>query len=252
MIYVMYPWVRGIDRFNELYYSIKSLRHLQFEYEVVIVGDDPGYSLNYHYVPHQCQWNGKSEEILRDAISKLQCFLKWMEEKQGKEFIRMYDDIYVLRDISYEEIKKVKIKYQLFDDSFMYKKLLNRSCSSLWWDQLKNTYNALKTCREEIWNTESHCPELFEAGMMDFVINQFGLPVKLLLTSTLYHNYWRLCQPENMVKTENVRAGCYGREGFKARDASTINQAVEGKYFLNHNDAGLTKPLENWIKKTYS
>jgi hypothetical protein len=252
MVVVYYPWVSGLDRFTEIHYSLRSLQmHAKFDYQVVIVGDDPCVKFDYIHLPHQRNWDGRHGENLRDAISKMKMFIEWAKNNNMHDFIRMYDDIYLLRDITLEEIKLVKVMEQLHDDTWIYKKEINRSCSLIWWYQLKKTYYALKHVRHQVWNTESHCPEFFEVAMMDFLLMQFRVGEQELLTSTLYYNYWRCVEAGKMVRASDVKAGFYGRSGFKALNTKTVVAAVEGKCFLNHNDQGLRDPLQNFIVRRF-
>jgi hypothetical protein len=145
----------------------------------------------------------------------------------------------------------VKVKDMMTDDYWMRKREINRSCSMTWWGQLRDTYNALKLCRPQVWNTESHCPEVFDVAKMDFVLFHFKCHERPLLTGTLYYNYWNEIQGGNVVKTLDVRAGFYGREGYKASSTHSVLKAVHGKWFLNHNDAGLKEPLINYIKRRF-
>jgi hypothetical protein len=240
VVEVMYPWVKGADRFEELKYSLRSLeKYACFPYRVVIVGDLPEWldESTVTYIPHE----QVSSDVLTDAISKMLTYLEKTPDESG--FIRMYDDIYFLRPATMEEIMKVKVNYEMHDDDE--RKKLNPHCCTKYWDFLMDTYRALKIVRPRVWNTESHCPEYFNKVKMSFVLSQFGLPERNLLSSTLYYNYWR--EAEDGIPCREVNVGFYGKNSV-AKDRKKIIDLCSDKFYLNHNDQGANPVLVSYVR----
>jgi hypothetical protein len=70
-----------------------------------------------------------------------------------------------------------------------------------------------------------------------------------LLTSTLYYNIFPF---ERMLcdrKTE--RALFYGKDGEYGMKSGETEKLLEGKYFLNHNDVGLSEELKGTIARLF-
>ena len=109
----------------------------------------------------------------------------------------------------------------------------------------------------EIYMTETHCPEVFEKGKMQNIMDLFDPAGYRLLTSSLYFNIYPF---DRILKDRKVeRALFYGVDNefsFKTNCTNSLrlrsgnnefHELVRGKYFLNHNDVGLDNGLKRFI-----
>lgn len=129
MIDVYYPYYQREAKWEELRFSLRSLeKHLKEDFRVWIVGDIPPW-INTDHVQHlehfRCE--GMKENTTYDAISKLLLFIKHPDT--GLNFIRMYDDIYLIADVTAEDIGIFKAMY---DHTRM-----DKAPQGVWWDQLR-------------------------------------------------------------------------------------------------------------------
>ena len=251
MIGVYYPYLEREGKWDELKYSLRSLeRFFDAEYEVWIVGDLPDWIKDVQYIAHQ-----KTERIVAsstfDAVSKLQLYLN--NDRTPEQFIRMYDDVYF---IGHRTVTDLELTRYLFTyDEFCHSDF--KSGSAVWREQVVRTLESVVRWRDgetgrkgEIYMTETHCPEVFEKEKMREVMERFDPAGFRLLTSSLYYNTFPF---EKKLKDRKVeRALFYGYENeFSLKPNYTncdeLHKLLRGKYFLNHNDAGLDDGLKGYI-----
>lgn len=242
MIDVYYPYFCNESKWEELRFSLRSIdKHLKEEYQVFIVGDCPEWVQNVHHIPHQRK-HDIEETCTYDAVSKLSLYLTRLGKRLTK-FIRMYDDIYLLQDVTLKELSTPRAMYDI--NGFP------KDGKSIWFDQLKRTMLVLQKEGFTTWNTETHLPEVFASEGMKYVIDRFKARENRLLTSTLYFNYF-YCNFKPIIEKRTHGAKFYGdsREWNYPPDAD-VAACCEGKLFLNHNNAGLTDQLKTFIEQKF-
>ncbi len=242
MIDVYYPYYHKESKWNELRYSLRSIdKHLKENYRVVIVGDLPDWIQNVTHLPHTRN-HTVIETCTYDAVSKLTLYLNSLGKNLVK-FIRMYDDIYLLKDVTVKDIAIYRAMYDI--NGFP------ADGKSIWFDQLRRTMEILKREGFTTWNTETHLPEVFTSGGMDFIINRFNALENRLLTGTLYYNYfYKNFTP--VIEKRFQGAKFYGdnREWNYPPEADP-KECCKDKLYLNHNNAGLTDKLMAFIEKKF-
>jgi len=248
----VYPYVNGEDRFEELRYSLRSLEmHFKEPFNVIIVGDCPEWLKDAIYIPHTRQ-TGMHENILFDAISKMKMICS--SPLVNSYFIRMFDDIYLLQDMTFETINMVRALYNMDEHD---RTLTDGTASNTWRRQLWRTYDALKSKGQPAWNTETHLPEVYLKSVMNYVIDEFQALEKRLLMSTLYHNVILnddTEKPRIVNIRSNDKAGFYGVSSdfsYNISGRKKILDLLNRKLFLNHNDPGLSRELEDVIKELF-
>lgn len=241
---VYYPYLQSQKKWEELRYSLRSLEKFFMEenYEVWIVGDLPEWAVNVRHIPHV-----KNERLVDsatcDAISKLSTYIHHPDTPE--EFIRMYDDIYLIGPRTLEEMKVTRYL-------FTYEEVKNRRFTSgcqAWRDDVKYSVEGAKEKGYAGIMTETHCPEVFEKTKMRDVFEIFNPFDNRLLTSTLYYNVYPY--PRMLKDRKTERALFYGFEHDFGYATCNIKEAVQGKYYLNHNNAGLDTTLMGWIEKSF-
>jgi hypothetical protein len=248
----IYPYVLGEDKFEELRYSLRSLeKHYADPFRVVIVGDKPEWCQNVIHVPVERQ-TGMKENLTYDAVWKLITICK--SDMISGIFVRMYDDIYLLRNMDFKFLSLMKANYNATDR-------MNRTDgtqSDVWLGQLHRTYTTLlESGQKTIWNFETHLPEVFLKSIVLWILEKYNVLEQRLLITTLYNNIcWQEGDQEPWlvdIKT-NIKAGFYGSNtnySHKSSDAGNIRSILKGKYFLNHNDEGLNPGLIEVIKELF-
>ncbi len=245
----VYPWVKGEDQFEELRYSLRSLElHFKEPFRVIIVGDLPDWSQNVIHIPHTRE-TGMTENVLYDAITKMK--LVCQSPEVNNYFIRMYDDIYLLQDMGFNEMSTIRALYNSKDMP-----PVDGSASQTWVSQRERTFKELAKRNQPVWNTETHLPEVYLKSILSYVLESFEAIERRLLISSLYNNVV-LChdeKPKIISKYTNDKAGFYGIDSefsYCTNNLEQIKSILSRKLFLNHNDAGLNKYLEDTIKQIF-
>lgn len=239
MIDVYYPYYHGGARWHELQYSLRSIeKHFRFEYRVWLVGDKPDWIQNVMHIPHS-RTKDIQENTTYDAVDK---FLLYLEHPEVSCcVIRMYDDMYILKDVSLEEISVPKsMPGQL------------PAKGGVWMNQLRRTIEAVKKRGYAGINTETHCPERFDTKLMLEVIRSYDALNNRYLTSTLYHN--TCLKPEDLVPiSKDIAVQFYdGSDGIvKVSNSGNIAEKCQGKMFLNHNNTGLNMNLKVFLQRSF-
>lgn len=248
----VYPWVDGPALFDELKYSLRSLeKHYKGEFRVIIIGDKPDWITNVLHIPIARQ-SGMHENLTYDAIWKMMRICDG--DEVGDCFVRMYDDIYLIKDVDFDEISKIKAIWNYSDKT---KDDLGLSSSATWTTQLVRTLEALKADNLPTWNTETHLPEVFMKSVMKWVLQEYNALENRFLTSTLYYNNVLQADelPYMVHRNTGIKAGFYDKNtdySYHSNNYREIEEICAGKQYLNHNDAGATEALRNFIKKTFS
>jgi hypothetical protein len=242
MIDVYYPYFEREAAWEELRYSLRSIeKHFQFEFRVVIVGDLPRWidPRSILYIPHE-RVEGIQENTLYDAITKQLLFNAHPDT--SLHFIRMYDDIYLLKDVSLIDFG-FKAMYG-FDDV--------PQRQGTWWDQLYHTLSLLRSKGYKGWNTETHLPELFNKEKMQWIISAYGALENRLLTSSLYFNtFYPFALPILFCKDFAIQFYDNTVGPYYDSSEGDLLAKCDGKTYLNHNNAGLNANLKSFISACF-
>jgi hypothetical protein len=246
---IYYPYYEAEAVWDELKYSLRSLKHLSFEHRVVIVGDLPEW-INPEtilHIPHERITTDDEGTCVLDATSKLLAYLQ--HPQAAPYFIRMYDDIFYLKPTTIQDMMTVRIMGDW--------KNVERTDETVWKRHLWKTLDALAQRELTQLNTETHLPELFGRDNMKEVFEQFNPKENGLLTSTLYYNYYKqfYAQTITLNKADGEKAGYYGYDNdYSYASPSSVNQVADlcnRKRFLNFNDNGFNIHIMNYLKQTF-
>lgn len=241
MIDVYYPYFQREAIWEELRYSLRSIeKHLKEDYRVWLVGDLPAWIQNVNYIQHT-RTEGIQENTCFDAITKLLLFCD--HQDSGPDFIRMYDDMYLISDMTLQEIRKVKVISHYNDLS---------ADGGTWTEQLRRTLEILIKKGYPGWNTESHFPEVFNKYKMKWIIQAYHALEHRLLTSSLYYNTFYSDTDAIVFKKD------FGIQFYENRDNSfysssegDLEEKCQGKFYLNHNNSGLNDNLKQFLMNRF-
>lgn len=239
MISVFFPYKHSFAKWQELRYSLRSLdKYLKEEFQVIIVGDLPQW-INRKaviHIPHTRDESVANEVKLYDENTKLKIFLN--SQYCTEKFIKMYDDIYLLREISSADI----LPWALLDAS----RDKVRNGNAAYHQQLDRTIRECIKHRLQAYCYETHLPRVFEREKMKAVFSIHGPIENRLLTSTLYWNRYHR-DPKILSRQDGVKAAFYGYDdnfSFRGDSYLAIRKILSGKTFLNHNNTGLDDILK--------
>ena len=239
MVDIYYPYFEREATWQELRYSLRSIeKYFKFDFRVVLVGDMPEWlnSSDVLYIPHE-RVEGICDNTLYDAITKQLIFCDHPDTSMY--FIRMYDDIYILNDVDILEVGRFKAMYHSteFPDR-----------NGVWWHQLYHTREVLEQKGYTVWNTETHLPELFNKEKLRWVIDAYSALEKRLLLSTLYFNtFFPYSIPLRFSKDFAIQFYDDIDNDFYTSSRGDIPAKCKGKTYLNHNNAGLTPAVQNFL-----
>jgi hypothetical protein len=254
MIGVFYPYLATRCQFgemSELEISMESIENFlieDFEFWIVaseweIEGLDirdrllKRFGDKVNFIDHQR--NGHvPEPAIFDTAEKMKVYLEHSDTPD--EFIRMYDDIYLLGPRKAEDLR---ITRYLFEYEELSTRL--RSGGYLWRSQVMRSVAAVRKygCRGIM--TETHCPELFVKDWMRNIFELFEPGKNRMVTSTLYFNVYPY--PRELKDWKTERALFYGYDDEFSYGPGSVNDKVKDKFYLNCNDKGLDAELYRWL-----
>lgn len=243
MIDVYYPYYHNESAWDELRYSLRSVeKHLNEDFKVWIVGDLPGWirKETVNHIQHQRNHH-IVETCTYDAASKLWLYLNAPRTSEG--FVRMYDDMYFLKDVTVKDLNVLRVMHGLDMEI--------PTGSSVWFEQLFRTIEAVKRNGLPGYNTETHIPEFFLRDGMVYIFEKYKPIENRLLTSTLYFNTF-FADKTPIIERRLNSAHFYGNdiERNYPKSANPFDVCAD-KTFLNHNNAGLTDALKHYIQSQF-
>lgn len=223
---------------EELKYSIRSLcQYLQFDFEVVIVGDKPSWYNGKHLQTDKVR--GMTGAKALDIANKLQLICSTENDFISEDFIYIYDDIYCLRDCTFEEVNKIIAlgwadkNSRMKDGSTIYKRIFEETVRII---ELK-----------EFWVYETHLPRVLNKKKLKTLIRAYELQKRLLLFSTLYFNEFA-DKPDVILNERNdIKAGIY-----KKLSTEAIQRECNNKLWLNNSENAYCDALANYLKNRFN
>lgn len=224
--------------FNELEWSIKSVRKNYGDCRCFVVGDDPGLEGVIHVPSQRIEISKKGYARHFDVIQKLRAVLPQL----GPEFVLMYDDIYILHPITKEQLKTVYARCSIEDVN---KYMQTRPGDMTYKNALKNTLIYIRDMfgRKDLYDWETHLPRYFVTDGVRKLIYQCRLDQQAYFLTSIYPAYYSGTPDLNW---EEVQFDIWTwppkidlEEGFK-------------RQFLNLADDALVNTMIDKIKETLS
>lgn len=226
---------------RELYYSVKSI-HRYFKgspYKIFVVGDHPR-MLGVTHIPCE-RIKGRRNAKAFDATKKL---IKIVNTPQiDDNFIYMYDDIIFLKNLSIKDFIPVMAIDHVKNTQEYFNK--GRVPSEEWIKPFKLTIEALKHEKLPTYNYETHLPRYLNKERVAQVIDKFDLEKNAYMFSTLYYNSF-YSKPDIQIRGSLIKADIT-----IPYEENDLVKQVKGRKFLNYNDMGLNKALQQYIKSLF-
>lgn len=244
---------------NELRYLLRSLdQNLKGDYEIHVYGNQvPDWLTNVtvvdieRYYPQQLIEinNGKLDyENFFDTLNKVKQF----SFRNTGDFLYCYDDVLLIKELNINDIKNVPLEVE-YPKNF---KIRN-------FDKHGKTINAaislLRNNRisDPLYNYEIHIPRVYNCSKLSNLLevydfSQWRIPYAL---ATFYFNIY----PEEAIQDTEIvyslKAGFYfddeSRGSYMSNSLAKIEQAIEGKTWINYNDMGLNVMATDGTAKQY-
>lgn len=271
MISVLIPYTTKNPRWehNELRYCLRSIaKNFDFDYDITIFtdGDIPWVKnvtvnrIDRYYPPGIAErfYNGtKHYENFFDVLNKLK--LASESNDLQEEILWVYDDVLLAQKQSMEEIKLLYA-----GDSVNRRKEYWMNPKGNKWK--RTIFKALELAQQfgECYLYETHLPRCYTKTNLKKMFKQFPIESEIpYAPSTLYFNMF-YGKPDYIYRDANIddqmdnpiKAGFYGDGGglcdtFPSRTDEQVARHTQNKIWINYNEAGMTEPLKNWIKKQF-
>lgn len=248
---IIYIYKESPAAWQELKYSLRSLRNLKFKHKVYIVSDTlPDWIKNITWI--QSEPNNSSRYL--DVSNKI--FQIANQFPTGVNVIFMYDDQYFIKPLYAPEKLDITKYYLTLGPRPM-------PTTNNWHKLLTRSLEHLIKAFHPSYNYETHLPryvnldDVFNA-YKEFPILKYNLQRWTIIANhALFNRFDSLellnFKPE-LLNVKSIKAGFYGYSSefsFSSASDKEILSAVENKWILNHNDDGLTDALKNYLIKNF-
>lgn len=245
MIDVVYQYINGPSKWEELRYSIRSIeKHLKEDFRVWIVGDMPEWMKGVTHIPHK-RIPGEWMTNCYDQNRKLEAVINHPEV--GNDILWMYDDMYLVRDCKKQDLDCFAV-INHFDK-------LDHGSSGVHKELLRQTLLELKKHGKSLYNCETHTPRLYSKHLLKELVELYNPTDNRFLFSTLYFNHvFSELPPRVLTKEDDYKASFFGGRdnySFKPKTKQEIKDILSGKRFLNFNDEGLSVYLIEVIEELF-
>lgn len=245
------------DRFG-LRYMLRSLeKHLKCDFDVHIYGDKkPEWikdvrfiEVERHYPNYLLQLNSgiPSYENFIDVWNKL---VKASDDSfLGDNILWTYDDVILLKDLTEDDLT-VTVGYN--KETEVSAKTRQKS---KWGRTINSAVSLLLEKGYPVYNYETHLPRYFSRRRLRRVITLFPQVNRVpYAPSTVYYNVYFDKPDINLDKYNDIKAGFYGGYGdrvdsFDSASIELIEEAVNGKTWVNFNNEPLREKLSEYIEK---
>jgi len=246
MINIVYPYCKRKSKWNELEYSIKSVRkYLKEEHKIWVIGEntpDPAIA-DIVFFFREDQKNYHTERN-NGEILEFCC-----QVFKNEEFIWFNDDIYLLKDTTVNNIKSSNRKPLC--DMKSYKTRGGTRWQHLLWKT--NDKLVFEAGVHPVYNFSTHTPYLYESDKMSWLSQRLPIFEGKVLSEMCYFNWFNVYEKDicnkDIIEFMDEKAGFYNW-----KDVQTIEQikkAMHGKRYLNHDDNGLTSQLKSTISELF-
>jgi len=162
---------------NEIEYSIKSVRQYYPGAVCWVVGDDPGFDVR-HIPSNRIETHQSNVPIDMDVIKKFRAIF---DSEIGDDFILMYDDIFLLQPLTREDFDITYGRCKV-EDVETYQRPWSRSYRMLW----QKTYRVIKEITDEVYDWETHLPRLYNKGKLKQVLDAYCCDTIPYIATSLY------------------------------------------------------------------
>ncbi len=234
------PFVDSTVKWEELRYALRSIARFGIpEDKVFIVASSLPDWVSDEVTLVECeQIKGKRFAKSFDAVEKLKAAIAHADIPDG--FIYTYDDTVFLEPI--DGVIPV-IAVSEIDSA----KITETDGSSIWKEVFSNTLERLRANDLPQFNYETHLPRTFTKRALMHLIEMYGFEKRPYLVATLYFNTFFDKPDFQLHNTPEIKADIRSELSL-----DQIQEAVEGRFCLNYNDAGLNQNLKDFLSDMFS
>jgi len=248
---------------NELRYMLRSLEMFaEFDYNVTIYStkqiswiQNANVKIVNRWYPETAKkyYGGtKHYENYFDVLNKLKTAS--YDDDLSSMVLYTYDDVLWLKKTYIQEIGLVIAADRFQDRPEFWLNPKNNKWKTTILDAIKKS----KGFNIDPHIYETHLPRLYERKSIQELFKKFpfeNLKVPYAF-ATLYYNYFHHKPDLNYKHNNKIKTGFYGGKTktvdvYSSKSHKHINKAVEGKQYINYNDAGLSPQLKEWIQQKF-
>lgn len=206
---------------NELEYSIKSVKKNFKGAKIWVVGDDPAPLKANHIYVDRIMTHSTNLPIDMDVIKK---FRKIIDSEIDEEFILMYDDVFLLQPMTRDDFTFWWARCEV-DDIEGYRRAWSRDYKFLW----RNTYRLIKPIADKVYDWETHIPRMFEKKKLEKILDDYHCDEVPLIATSLYAAHYI---EQTVVMDETVQYNLMNDrvtnfdEGFKCKFLNIMDDSI--------------------------
>jgi hypothetical protein len=229
---VVIPYVKKYAQGNELKLAVRGWdTHFREEFNLVIVGDREPW-MNDRLNVIECAVVGSNPPI--DIAHKM---LRVIEsDLVSEKFIWSNDDQYLVSPVMLADLEFLKCTGKLTEKNLG---------GSLYHENKRATYTALKSMGAGTWDFSVHMPFVFEKEKLRELIETMKLTEKSMLIATLYYNIWfpgfvpYNVETQIALENDNLKAGVYRPNA----DLDRLRALIPRKKVVGNSQAGYSEKL---------
>lgn len=199
--------VKSAGMFNELEYSIKTVRKFYKGARCFVVGDAPDY-IDAIKIPHAVTETvpGFMDRTQVDMIRKIKLIIDC--EKINEEFVLMYDDHFFLQKITKADLQPTALcKIDNMASYFRGERAFGLLYGRLW----KATYDTIMNMTPNVYDWETHLPKLFLKSKVRKLVDLYNLESANLMLPSLYYTLYakkvRLISEDDTIRSHTWTIG---------------------------------------------
>ena len=240
VIDIIYPNVAHLAQWEELKYSIRSLKNLSdVSIRLWIVGDKPDWITDdVGFIP--VEFSGKTPRI--DILHKHLAVINHPDV--GEEYIWMNDDIYLVNKVMYADLcLPVAV-----DD--LQQKAKRLDPQTVWGRDNLRTIRLLKQEGLPTYNYAAHIPHRFEKSKLKFLIDKYNMMEDPIVLTLIYYNYWfqNFTPYRDSLDLTNNQGFCVNRP---VPNWSNFDKHLKVKKYLNNSEAGMTEEFQTRLRQLF-
>lgn len=222
---VVIPFLRGPLNSIELRYALRSIeKNLKAEVTIWLYGEKPDWVTNVNFVPVVRQ-HRKIFVKFFDQLRKIEMACR--NPEISKNFVYTYDDIYLLKPVTVDCLKKPRALENMTKIRYWFK---NTDAGGNWVKCMKQTLHTLQKENLPIYNYETHLPRVYNKEKALAILEKYRSSERAFQFATMYFNNY-YTDPEMLNVPGNFfKLGIYRPVGYtdlrdKAERSTIMNMA---------------------------
>ena len=238
----VYPYAAAGAKWQELRYSIRSLKNFLDLRHIFLVGDKPEEFSDVHWIPKERTYSDTDSVRNRDYTQSI----LWaaLSPEVSDPFLCINDDHYLLCPMTAANIEERVMVRENMDN---YSQADRQTADREWQFSLWRQYDRLKGLGLAGWNFECHTPVLVSKAKIIETWAYFGYGDGSLIWKSAYFNMFPPANDRAHLSEQSaMKAGFY-----EPTTAEEIRRRADAAVYLNHNDDGLNDALIEYIEQCF-